>query len=170
MATNNNMPGADGCRVQNIDSQGLCNRTCTFVTETLLSATRYTGSHMIDHDVQRLNQYLDVLEVFINEARPGPMDLNCTHNQIAYPLNKFPHQDEINDCENETLKSINFRLMSLWIECANCQSGDLSNGFVSFDAERFLKIINSCRGMLSNIPNPVDLPESGQVITAPGSK
>ena len=168
MAENRNMPGADGCRVQNIDAQGLCNRAAKYTVENLMSATKFTGAIMVDHDINRLKSYLDDLEIFVTTVRSGPMDVSRTHNQIDWPLYKFPSPDEVNACENETLKSINARLMMLWTECANCQSCDIANGFISFDADRFIVIVNSCRDLLSNLPNPVDLPELGQEISAPG--
>jgi hypothetical protein len=170
MAVNRNMPGKEDCRVQNLDAQGLCNRTAKYVKEMLLSASKYTGALLVDHDLQRLESYLNDLEAYVTTVRPGPMDASRTHNQIDYLLYRFPSPDEVNASENETLKSINTRLMMLWTECANCQSCDIANGFISFDADRFIVIINSCRDLLANLPNPVDLPESSQNIVAPGSR
>ena len=168
MATNNNMPGTDDCRVQNVDAQGLCNRAAKYATEMLLSASKFTGSLIVDHDITRLQSYLDDLEKTIVSTRPGPMDVSRTHNQIDWPLYRFPSPDEVNECENETLKAINSRIMMLWTECANCQSCDIANGFIEFDAERFIAIINNCRTLLANLPNPVDMPELGQEMIAPG--
>ena len=170
MALNRNMPGSDGCRVQNIDAQGLCNRATKYTKENLLSATNYTGAMIVNHDLTRVQSYLDDLEIFIRTIRSGPMDLNRTHNQIDWPLYRFPSAEEVNECENETLKSVNARLMMLWTECANSQSCDIANGFIDFDADRFVKIIDSCRELLANLPNPVDMPELSQEIVAPGGK
>jgi hypothetical protein len=167
MATNRNMPGADGCTVQNIDCQNLANRCSKYTAEMLLSATRFTGTYMIEHDMTRITSFLNDLESYIETVKAGPMDLNRTHNQIDWPLHVFPSPASVQDCENENLKAICSRILALWTEVANCQSCDLANGYITFDSNRFLAVINSCRDLLSNLPNPVDMPELSQEIVAP---
>ena len=170
MAKNVNMPGEEACRVQNVDCQGLCNRASKYAIEMLASASQYVGALITSHDMTRYLSYLTDLETFINTVQPGPMDVNRSHNQIDFPLYPFPAPEKIQKAENETLKSVASRLLFLWTETANCQSTDMANGFIDFDANRFLSIINDCRNLLANLPNPVDLPEIGQEVRAPGAK
>ena len=170
MAKNANMPGQEDCRLQNMDCQGLCNRTSKYTLEMLASASQYVGAQINQHDMQRYLSYLSDLEAFINTVEPGPMDANRTHNQIDFPLYPFPSPATIQEAENETLKSVMARMMVLWNEAANCQSTDQANGFISFDSARFRAIIGECRNILGNLPNPVDLPEIGQEVRAPGTK
>ena len=161
---NQNRPGAEDCRVSNVDCAGLADRTTREAQELYHCASASTTAFIIPHDAKRIEAWLEAVRGYIDAVRTGPMDMPRSNGQLYACLMVFPMGEDGSGCyeevQNDLLKDILRRLLYLWTETTNCQSVNIGNGFVPQDAERFHAMLNSIESLLQLNTTSQDYPES----------
>lgn len=146
-------------KVYNHDLVGLVKRLRRFKFELVKSVSANLGEAS-DHDMTRVNSYLQVLRDFKSwmTAQPeldlpetSPMELDLGEKQVLPPV------------DNDDLFVIVNLMELIEAELVNSQSARRSTGLVIHDSQRFDAMILKIESFITDFMsanNPLDLPES----------
>lgn len=146
-------------KIYNHDIANLIKRLRRFKVEIVKSVSSGI-SEMGEHDLLRLNSYLDCAKSFKKWMVEEPiLDLPET-SPMEIVLEEMPVLSEI---ENDDLSLVHTMMNLIESELLNSQSARRSTGLISHDAIRFdtyiTKIENFIDGFIVPV-SPLDLPES----------
>jgi len=155
--------------VLNHDVAGLCRRVNHFIVELQKSVSGGV-SDVNQFDQARLQKYLDAVRAYRDWVVAQPhLDLPETHPR---PVEIGP--DPVTpDIENEAVRDVVYLLELCRDELVNSQSARNPAGFISFDDQRAMSLVDKCQHFLDDyikLVQPIDMPEStpSQPLTGSG--
>ncbi len=147
---------------RNMDVVGLIERIDRFAFDMVKFESAYINE-VTQYDLERIRSYQSALRTYasvLNDATA--MDL--PHSFPAqYEIHYLTDQMDFDHVKNKTVRDIIRLYVNLWVQWSRSESADKSNGFLIFDYNRFLLIMDRIDYYIDNYTVealPLDLPES----------
>ena len=155
-------------QVLNHDVSGMLRRMDRFMFELVKSVS--SSLHQTNaFDQARLTQYIGAMRSYRNWVVAQPqLDLPETSPRLI----EVAEEPAIPELENESLYDVVTMLSIARSELINSQSARQSSGFVSFDDNRVMAIVDKVERLLIDyiqVTTPLDLPESSPLNAVTGS-